>query len=449
MKKSIGSVFLAFVFLTVLVSGCAPAPTPVPPTFTPSPILPTFTPIPTATETPIPSPTPFPLPVTISVSPVAPAAPAPNIVVTDTRIGSFSKSYKDPEFWVAGRKVTWQDEEDDIWIADVDPNTGSLIPENGQGRLVGRAISIEGSLSQPGSWNGPEWGFSKRGAEVFYTARDAAGIPQIARHNLAENKTDLVTRGGNTGRAGPLPSKNWDDEKVAVMYFLGRFRDNIGRWRYVGESIDRTFPSAYFATSGPQWVDGEPALVSNIKDAEGFIQVALFNISTGTTTPLTQGRSDKFDTYFFRDPELQGRKMFLVTQALAKPTATVPSVANEIVVFQEDGSGKYLPYSTISLSRRFPGQRFNHWSAEPFIYKGKTYISFAVMAEGGETYASPSDIYIASLDGSLLVKMNQNTQPVRCIDPESFPTPDQLFIYYYTVEPRKPRELHRVSLRLP
>lgn len=38
MKKSIGSVFLAFVFLTVLLSGCAPASTPVPPTSIPVPI---------------------------------------------------------------------------------------------------------------------------------------------------------------------------------------------------------------------------------------------------------------------------------------------------------------------------------------------------------------------------------------------------------------------------
>jgi ABC-type transport system substrate-binding protein len=64
MKKSIQSVFLAFVVLTVLLSGCAPASTPastsVPPTFTPSPIPPTFTPEPTATATAIPSPTPLP-----------------------------------------------------------------------------------------------------------------------------------------------------------------------------------------------------------------------------------------------------------------------------------------------------------------------------------------------------------------------------------------------------
>ena len=50
---------LVFVFLTVLVEGCAPASTPVPPpTLTPAP--PTFTPEPTATFTPLPSPTPIP-----------------------------------------------------------------------------------------------------------------------------------------------------------------------------------------------------------------------------------------------------------------------------------------------------------------------------------------------------------------------------------------------------
>jgi|CXWL01.1.fsa_nt_gi hypothetical protein len=54
MKKSIGSVFLAFVFLTVILSGCAPALTPVPSTFTPIP--PTDTPAPTSTPIP-PTPT--------------------------------------------------------------------------------------------------------------------------------------------------------------------------------------------------------------------------------------------------------------------------------------------------------------------------------------------------------------------------------------------------------
>lgn len=58
MRKSIGSVFLAFVFLTILLSGCAPASTPIPPTFT---LVPTNTPIPpTAVPTYMPPPTPTP-----------------------------------------------------------------------------------------------------------------------------------------------------------------------------------------------------------------------------------------------------------------------------------------------------------------------------------------------------------------------------------------------------
>lgn len=64
MKKSTQTVFFAFVMLTVILSGCAPAPTStptsIPPTSTPSPIPPTFTPEPTATATLIPLPTPLP-----------------------------------------------------------------------------------------------------------------------------------------------------------------------------------------------------------------------------------------------------------------------------------------------------------------------------------------------------------------------------------------------------
>jgi len=52
----------AFIVLTVLLSGCAPASTPVPPTSTPLP-LPTDTPIPT--KTPVPTKTPIPPTATI------------------------------------------------------------------------------------------------------------------------------------------------------------------------------------------------------------------------------------------------------------------------------------------------------------------------------------------------------------------------------------------------
>jgi hypothetical protein len=75
MKKSIQLAFLAFVVLSVLLSGCAPASTPLPPTFTPfptnTPIPPTVTPTLTPTPTLVPSPT------------VTPAAPDSTLFIAD------------------------------------------------------------------------------------------------------------------------------------------------------------------------------------------------------------------------------------------------------------------------------------------------------------------------------------------------------------------------------
>jgi oligopeptide transport system substrate-binding protein len=67
MKKSIQPVFIPFVVLTVLVSGCAPVSTSIPPAFTPSPLPPTFTPVPIATAISIPSSTSLPGSVVVPV----------------------------------------------------------------------------------------------------------------------------------------------------------------------------------------------------------------------------------------------------------------------------------------------------------------------------------------------------------------------------------------------
>ena len=79
MKKSIQLVFFAFVVLTVFLSGCAPASTPVPPTSTP---FPTNTPIPptlTSTLTPTLTPTSTEEP-TITPSPTLLPIVSPEII---------------------------------------------------------------------------------------------------------------------------------------------------------------------------------------------------------------------------------------------------------------------------------------------------------------------------------------------------------------------------------
>lgn len=99
MKKSIGSVFLVFAFLAILLSGCAPASTPVPPTSTFTPIPPTDTPVPTATPTKPPTVTPTPT--------IAPPSVATEFL-TDVKVLSYD-SFDNIKNW-------------DLW----DSQTGSI-----------------------------------------------------------------------------------------------------------------------------------------------------------------------------------------------------------------------------------------------------------------------------------------------------------------------------------
>ena len=109
MKKSIQSVFFAFVVLTVLFSGCSPAsistPTMTPPTLTPLPtatLVPTNTPEPTFT--PEPSPTPVLLP-----------------DVLDQTFSGVSVIYHDSfQYVIQGMTPRgWQtDQQDAIWITE-------------------------------------------------------------------------------------------------------------------------------------------------------------------------------------------------------------------------------------------------------------------------------------------------------------------------------------------
>ena len=104
MKKTISSVFLGFMCLAILLSGCAPAPTPLPPTFTSlplteTPVPPTATPVPT--NSPMPSATPTPLPLFI---PGANNSVNTMVLQPDGKIvvgGKFTKLNGEPRNYIA------------------------------------------------------------------------------------------------------------------------------------------------------------------------------------------------------------------------------------------------------------------------------------------------------------------------------------------------------------
>jgi len=97
MKKSIGSITLLFVLLTVLImNGCAPAPTPEP---TPTPLPPTYTPEPTKTPT-----------ATFTFTPTKTEIPTSTFTPTATPIigliDQFDGNQLDQSIWQCGHECT-------------------------------------------------------------------------------------------------------------------------------------------------------------------------------------------------------------------------------------------------------------------------------------------------------------------------------------------------------
>lgn len=75
MKKSIQSTCIMFFIFAILLSGCAPAPAPLPPTAAPSPIPPTLAPSPLPPTQP--APTDIPIPTATSFPPTPTVIPPP------------------------------------------------------------------------------------------------------------------------------------------------------------------------------------------------------------------------------------------------------------------------------------------------------------------------------------------------------------------------------------
>jgi hypothetical protein len=133
MKKSMGSVFLIFVFLTVLLSGCVPASTPVPPTFTSSPVPPTAA------------------PTAVSATQAPTAKPLGEHVIAEWKINNPGDVY-------IGFDSVWVPGHHDLTTTRIDPVTNQIVAViKGTGDHAEQALAVGDVLWVTGQRNDTSW----------------------------------------------------------------------------------------------------------------------------------------------------------------------------------------------------------------------------------------------------------------------------------------------------
>ena len=266
---------------------------------------------------------------------------------------------------------------------------------------------------------GPEWGLSVRGNELFHTKLLPDGRHALARvWRDADGWRQQVLRRGED-RGMQVVSKDADDPQSRLMYL--RITSN-GKYRPSWRESTQPFSEARLkvsinADSGgvPRWVPGRRQVSTALPDAAGQYQAALVNIDDGSTRLLTTGPTRQDEIWLWQAPEFGGDwAMITVEDACC------------LVIYREtnDVFTEVNRYDVQALTGR---QKL--YSPEPTVIGDRSYIAFQASNFKLDTQ---SQIWIVAADPAapLARQVSAPDVPAWRIEPEWLVTPSGVYVYY-------------------
>jgi hypothetical protein len=335
----------------------------------------------------------------------------------------------DPEFDEVGARLGWQTSGgEELWVADVDPNTGDFAPPDGRGTLLAQGI---GPISM--GKNGPEWTYTAQGSALLFTAPLPRGYG-LGRADPVGGAWVTSTLPRSLGEVSPIGSLNPGDLTPYVRW-LQRLADGstVFGWRQLDDATtDQRSPINLTFT---RWVPGQPTIVG-VYPVQGVEQVHTIDAATGQITQLTSDPTYKGSVFFLHAPEWGGEQVFFATEGDA------PFAPTRIGVWRALG-GTWTRVHTLSMPPAFPFAI----SPEPLVWGGRSYVSFLASTAPLNSDNGVASVWLAALDPAAPLQrlVSAPTLAVRK-DPEAFTTGVRPWIYYSEFGVRQ--RIRRVELGL-
>jgi hypothetical protein len=345
------------------------------------------------------------------------ATPFPDVVVMP------GQQTIDPELWADPALVTWQSPiTDEIWVAALDPTTGGWKAGARERLDLGLGAPITDDGDRPGTLNGPEFGDG--GRMIFYTgiAEDASN--QIVVWEQGGGKRFLTPADG-VHRSGALAQLEPGGDRVAYLYFRGRFQDLDFVWRWVDDDEEHPFASSQSSDPTPRWIPGEDAFAFLRDDDDGNAQIWRYALADGAITQLTFDDGDKTDPFIVPDPA-GGPRILAGTTMDEAPPDLGTLVPNRLAVYRESGD-RFEPVRTIAIEDFVGGGPYTVLSPEPFVLGDEVWVSFT--ATTTTRRGGPGQVYVANTDGSQVIQLTVGEGKTRS-DPETVVVNGRAFLYY-------------------
>lgn len=344
-------------------------------------------------------------------------APSP-VAVDDVQVCPYSANVVDPEFDSSSQRMVFIDQQGRLKLvslkSDGTPKTAGC---------AGTVIDTGATLSVPGFGlkNGPEWARSKLGTEIYYTKLDASQQPVLARASVAAGVWQVELLANGAMRGLPLATTDANDPQPRLMYVQAQPDGSFPTmWREAHDArTEAAFPGSVSDLSGaaPRWVPGQRAITTTQPDARGIAQAIKYSIDTQTVEVLTTDRGQKDEVWMWSAPEFGGEPIFFTV------------VNNCCLRVYRQIADRWTLINTINAADFSTYPRI--FSPEPFVYKGRSYVSMQLAAEKNGN----SDIWIAAIDPAApLLRQISDPSTVRIRnEPEFMSTSTGAYVYYTVI----------------
>lgn len=348
------------------------------------------------------------------------------------RKGSFCASCN---FNNGNSRLAFTDKDGNLWVGDVDYQTGKFLPSNGRGILVDT-----NTAPVPDFGNGPEWMISATyGSQLVYTRYldghfgdpNSAGIAVAKMANGAWTASPLPNA---VPRATPEGTEDETDTDPRVDYI--KSDKTALYWRRMSKPGTEVAIPISDMTNGNarRWVPGSHKIIFQ-GQPRGSTQVLVdqiftYDTDTGALEQLTTGSGGYVGCFMWKAPEFNNEYVFM----------TMPKLRQSIQVFRKiagaDGVKRWTVIKTIATGATSALPYF--FSPEPFVHNGRSYLMFQ-LSPSSKFYdkSIPTHIGLSGIDplkNDLRVLTANGPSRLR-LDPEFFITAKGPFIYYNRLVP--------------
>lgn len=332
-----------------------------------------------------------------------------------------SSSLKDPEFHSASQRLTWQDDSTaTVWIAGIDPDSGSFLPLHGRGEAA-----AQDAAPMTMSRNGPEWVDSDEGPQIAFV-RTEQDKPYLARAWQTEDGTWMDETLPIAG-VRPLGSTSG-----MVRYFPHQERQDPVAWARIDGSRHGKAPRGLL--HGRWSPDGTVLML--LRDREDPRQLVGYDIETEEVTVWTEDPHDKGDNAAWAAPEAPGAVAMLAV-------VSRPQGGHQIGVYRRE-DGKTTAVRTIPTPPAWPYVV----SPEVLVYGEHSYVVWLAAGSAHPNDNTKGHILLASAFDDRVYRVVSDGPAALRKDPEAYTGGSRPWVYYSAVHPNQTRVIRRCELGL-